>query len=53
MNKLRMIKKILAIFIATLSYGLCVSCDETNLIEDNHSPYEMPEFDFSQKEKNA
>ena len=38
-----MIKKILAIFLAALSCGLCVSCGP------DPDPYEMPEFDFSPK----
>ena len=45
-----MIKRNLAIFLATLSCGLCVSCAETNPIEDYVSPYEMPEYDFTPKE---
>ena len=39
-----MIKKILAIFIATLSCGLC-ACDKINQNENG----EMPEYDFSPK----
>ena len=37
-----MIKKILAIFLAALSCGLCVSCGETNEFEENDKPYEAP-----------
>lgn len=50
MKELCMIKKILAIFLAALSCGLCVSCGETNEFEENDKPYEMPEYDFSKKE---
>ena len=50
MKELRMIKKILAIFLAALSCGLSVSCDGTDQYEDNAHPCEMPEFDFSPKE---
>ena len=46
----RMIKKVLAIFIVTLSCGLCVSCDNTDPNGNNDRPYEMPEYDFSPKE---
>ena len=50
MKESRMIIKILTIFLATLSCGLCVSCGETSQIEDDPNPYEMPEYDFSPKE---
>ena len=40
-----MIKKLLAIFLAILSCGLCVSYGP-----DDPEHYEMPEFDFSKKE---
>ena len=50
MKELCMIKKILVIFLAALSCGLCVSCGETNEFEENDKPYEMPEYDFSKKE---
>ena len=43
-KNLSMIKKILAIFLAALCCGLCVSCGP-----DDPDPYEMPEFDFSPK----
>ena len=50
MKELRRIRRILAIFLAALSCGLCASCGDTDPIEDNDTPYEMPEYDFSPKE---
>ncbi|MBQ2126184.1 MAG: hypothetical protein II198_00830, partial [Bacteroidaceae bacterium] len=50
MKELRIIKKILAIFLAALNCGLCVSCSETDHFKDNTNLCEMPEFDFSPKE---
>ena len=50
MKEFRMIKKILSIFLAALSCGLWVSCDETKQFEGNGDLCEMPEFDFSPKE---
>ena len=40
-----MIKKLLAVFLAILSCGLCVSCGP-----DDPEHYEMPDYNFSKKE---
>ena len=48
LKNLRMIKKLLAIFLAILSCGLCVSYGP-----DDREHYEMPDYNFSKKEKNC
>ena len=45
-----MIRKILAILLATLSVGMCVACGNANQKEDKANPPEIPQCDFSPKE---